>query len=155
MSFSPYRKPPKSKQEVQKREKKYNHLRKSKDYKSNAQTLNRFNKSYRKLLDLSAPYQYYSEVEKYMDTHKIYKGMTYLVNRGYFNVDYIGNRRIIPTDEILEELFRREICAFKDWTIWNNDHRSELYKKDKIKRRHKREKKRRRRENRKLRKMNK
>lgn len=148
-----WHKPPISKFEVRKREEKYKHLRKSKDYKNNAQCLNRFDKSYRKLLDTSVPYQFYTAVKKYMAPYKIYKGITFLVNKGYFNIDYIGNRRIIPTEEIMEELLRREMCAFKDWTIWNNDKSKENYKKLKHERKLKRNKSRKRKENRELRKM--
>lgn len=148
-----WHRPPTTKEEVRKREEKYNHVRKAKDYKKNAQCLNRFNKKYRKSLNISTAYQYYSDVEKYMKPDKVYKGMTYLINNGYFTVDYIGRRRIIPTEEILEELFRREMCVFKDWLIWNNDKAREKYKKEKKKKNLLKAKKLKRIENRKLRKM--
>lgn len=146
-------KPPTTKSEVRNREEKYNHLRKHKDYKENAQCLNRFDKKYRSLFDPSVPYQYFSVAEKYLKPLKIYKGKKYLIKRGYLTVDYIGTRLIVPTGEVLEELFRREMCAFKDWTIWNNDRAREIVKKEKRKNKKMIAKKRERVKNRKLRKM--
>ena len=60
---------------------------------------------------------------------------------------------VIATEEILEELFRREMCVFKDWLIWNNDKVREKYKKEKNRKKLLKAKKHKRIENRKLRKM--
>ena len=116
-----WKNPPKDKLEVRKKEERYNHLRKAKDYKDNAQLLHRFDNSYRTKFDISKPYQMYNIVKSYMKTFKIYKSFQYLIDNRYFNIDYIGNRRIISNEEVLEEIFRREMCVFKDWTIWDND----------------------------------
>ena len=113
--------PPWDKKEIRRREEKFPHLRKAKDYKDNCQHKHRFNKAYRKEFDTTNPYQYYSTVEKYMDDFGIYKTMRALVKEGYFSIDYIGRRRIIPSAEVEEELFRREMCTFRDWVIWDND----------------------------------
>lgn len=150
---SRFYKPPLSKKDVRYREEKYNHLRKHKDYKENAQCLNRFNKKYRKIFDPTVPYQYFVDVKKYIEPMKIYKGKKYLINHGYFTLDYIGRYRIVPTIEVLEELFRREMCAFKDWTIWNNDRVRENFKKEKRKLKKKAAKRLERSRKRKLRKM--
>ena len=101
-----WKNPPKDKKEVRKKEEKYPHLRKAKDYKENSQHLNRFDKSYKKEFDVDNPYQYYSKVSKYMKTFGIYKNMYYLVKNGYFDIDYIGARKIIPLYQVEEELFR-------------------------------------------------
>lgn len=120
--------PPWDKKEIRRREKKFPHLRSIKDYKDNCQHLNRFNKEYRKKFNTNNRYQYYSEVSKYMDDFDIYKNMYYLVKNGYFTIDYIGKRRIIPSFEVEEELFRREMCTFRDWVIWDNDKSREFAK---------------------------
>ena len=71
--------PPHDKMEIRRREEKFPHLRKAKDYKDNCQHKHRFNKSYRTLYDINNKYQYYSVVTKYMDTFDIYKSINYLV----------------------------------------------------------------------------
>lgn len=126
-----WKNPPKDKKEVRKKEEKYPHLRKAKDYKENSQHLNRFDKSYKKEFDVDNPYQYYSKVSKYMKSFGIYKNMYYLVKNGYFDIDYIGTRKIIPSYQVEEELFRREMSTFRDWLIWDNDKCRENIKKEK------------------------
>jgi len=132
--------PPHDKMEIRRREEKFPHLRKAKDYKDNCQHKHRFNKSYRTLYDTNNKYQYYSVVTKYMDTFDIYKSINYLVKNKFFNIDYIGRRKIIPSEQVEEELFRREMCTFRDWIIWNNDKtrefakRKQSYQKRRIKR---------------------
>lgn len=132
--------PPRDKMEIKRREEKFPHLRKAKDYKDNCQHLKRFNKDYRKKFDTENKYQFYSIVKSYLDDFGIYKNMYYLEKNGFFSVDYIGNRRIIPSEEIEEELFRREMCTFRDWVIWDNDKSREYSKRNayKSKRRSKR-----------------
>ena len=132
--------PPWDKKEIRRREEKFPHLRKEKDYKENAQHLNRFNKDYRKKFDVENRYQFYTSVASYMDDFGIYKNMRYLEKNGFFSIDYIGNRRIIPSGEVEEELFRREMCTFRDWVIWDNDKTREYAKRNayKSKRRSKR-----------------
>lgn len=125
-----WKNPPWDKKEVRRREVKFPHLRKAKDYKENCQHLHRFNKGYRKKFDTENRYQFYSDVKQYMDTFGIYKGMQYLVKNGYFTIDYIGRRRIIPSSEVEEELFRREMCTFRDWVIWNHDKSREYAKRN-------------------------
>jgi hypothetical protein len=122
--------PPLDKKEVRRREEKFPHLRKSKDYKNNSQYLNRFDKSYKKEFDIDNPYQYYSKVSKYMKDFGIYKNIYYLTKNGYFDIDYIGNRKIIPSYQVEEELFRREMSTFRDWIIWDNDKSRENSKKE-------------------------
>lgn len=124
--------PPRDKKEVRRREEKFPHLRKAKDYKENNQHRNRFNKSYRTLFDTDNKYQYYSNVSKYMDTFNIYKSIDYLVKNKYFDIDYIGKRKIIPSEQVEEELFRREMCTFRDWIIWDNDRSRENAKRNKF-----------------------
>lgn len=124
--------PPRDKKEVRRREEKFPHLRKAKDYKENNQHRNRFNKSYRTLFDIDNKYQYYSNVSKYMDTFNIYKSIDYLVKNKYFDIDYIGKRKIIPSVQVEEELFRREMCTFRDWIIWDNDKSRENAKRNKF-----------------------
>ena len=123
--------PPHDKKEIRRREEKFPHLRKAKDYKENNQHANRLNKSYRTLFDIDNKYQYYSVVSKYMDTFNIYKSIDYLVKNKYFDIDYIGKRKIIPSEQVEEELFRREMCTFRDWLIWDNDKSRENAKKNK------------------------
>lgn len=135
-----WKNPPKDKLEVRKKEEKYNHLRKAKDYKDNAQLLHRFDNSYRTKFDVSKPYQMYTVVKDYMKTFKIYKSLEYLINNKFFNIDYIGNRRIIPNEDVLDEIFRREMCVFRDWIIWENDKKRERAKQ--IKRKEKKNSKR-------------
>lgn len=132
--------PPWDKKEIKRREEKFPHLRKSKDYKDNCQHLHRFNKEYRKKFDTENRYQFYSDVASYMNDFGIYKNMRYLVKNGFFSIDYIGRRRIIPSEEVEEELFRREMCTFRDWVIWDNDKSREYAKRNtyKAKRRSKR-----------------
>lgn len=132
--------PPWDKQEVRRREEKFPHLRKKRDYKENCQHLHRFNKDYRKKFDTENKYQFYASVASYMDTFGIYKSMNHLVKNKFFSIDYIGKRRIIPSEEVEEELFRREMCTFRDWVIWDNDKAREYAKRDakKVKRRSKR-----------------
>lgn len=121
--------PPWDKKEVRRREEKFPHIRDPKDYKDNAQHLHRFNKDYRKKFNTENRYQYYSDVSKYMTDFGIYKKMSQLVKEGYFTIDYIGNRKIIPSSEVEEELFRREMCTFRDWTIWDRDKQRKTAKK--------------------------
>lgn len=125
--------PPWDVKEIRRREEKFPHLRKSKDYKTNCQHLHRFNKSYRELFDIDNRYQFYSIVSKYMEDFGIYKNMNYLVKNGFFDIDYIGSRKIIPSEQVEEELFRRELCTFRDWIIWDNDKSRENSKKEKRK----------------------
>ena len=125
-----WKNPPKDKKEVRKKEEKYPHLRKAKDYKDNCQHLHRFNKSYREKFDVDNKYQFYSDVSKYMDTFDIYKNMRFLEKNGYFTIDYIGNRKIISSLEVEEELFRREMCTFRDWLIWESDRTREFAKRN-------------------------
>lgn len=125
-----WKNPPKDKKEVRKKEEKYPHLRKAKDYKANSQHLNRFNKSYREKFDVDNQYQFYSDVSKYMESFNIYKNMYFLEKNGYFTIDYIGNRKIIPSAEIEEELFRREMCTFRDFIIWEADKSREYAKRN-------------------------
>lgn len=75
-----------------------------------------------------------------MTTFNIYKNINYLVKNGYFDIDYIGKRKIIPSEQVKEELFRREMCTFRDWLIWDHDRSRENAKKNKynVKRRSKR-----------------
>lgn len=122
--------PPWDKKEIRRREEKFPHLRKAKDYKENAQHLNRFNKDYRKKFDNENAYQFYANVASYMDDYGIYKNMYYLEKNGFFTIDYIGNRRIISSKEVEEELFRRELCTFRDWVIWDNDKSREYAKRN-------------------------
>lgn len=126
-----WKNPPKDKKEVRKKEEKFPHLRKAKDYKENCQHLNRFDKSYRTEFNVDNPYQFYSKVSKYMKDFGIYKNMRYLEKNGFFDIDYIGNRKIIPSYQVEEELFRRELCTFRDWLIWDNDKSRENAKKEK------------------------
>lgn len=125
-----WKNPPKDKKEVRKKEEKYPHLRKAKDYKANCQHLHRFNKAYREKFDTDNKYQFYSEVSKYMETFDIYKNMHFLEKNGYFTIDYIGKRKIIPSTEVEEELFRREMCTFRDWIIWETDKTREYAKRN-------------------------
>ena len=125
-----WKNPPKDKKEVRKKEEKYPHLRKAKDYKDNCQHLHRFNKSYREKFDTGNKYQFYSDVSKYMDTFDIYKNMYFLEKNGYFTIDYIGKRKIISSFEVEEELFRREMCTFRDWLIWESDRTREFAKRN-------------------------
>ena len=125
-----WKNPPKDKKEVRKKEEKYPHLRKAEDYKENCQHLHRFNKTYREKFDINNQYQFYSDVSKYMETFDIYKNMRFLEKNGYFTIDYIGNRKIIPSFEVEEELFRREMCTFRDWIIWENDKSREYAKRN-------------------------
>jgi hypothetical protein len=113
-------KPPCDKLQVLKREKRYNHLRKKQDYKNNNQYVN-LNKNYKKLFDVDLPYQYLSKVKQYISTGGIYKGLTYLINHNLFEVEYDNNRKIVPSKDVEMELFRREMCAFKDLQIWKSD----------------------------------
>ena len=124
---------PWDKKEIRKREKKFSHLRKSKEYKNNCQHLHRFNKDYRKKFNTENRYQFYSDVTSYMTTFGIYKNMHYLEKNKYFTIDYIGRRRIIPSFEVEEELFRREMCTFRDWVIWDNDKSREYAKRNSYK----------------------
>jgi hypothetical protein len=66
-----------------------------------------------------------------MDTFNIYKSIDYLVKNKYFDIDYIGKRKIIPSEQVEEELFRREMCTFRDWLIWDNDKSRENAKQNK------------------------
>lgn len=125
-----WKNPPKDKKEVRKKEEKYPHLRKAKDYKANSQHLHRFNKTYREKFDIDNQYQFYSDVCKYMETFDIYKNMHFLEKNGYFTIDYIGNRKIIPSIEVEEELFRREMCTFRDLIIWEADKSREYAKRN-------------------------
>jgi hypothetical protein len=113
--------PPKDKKQVRRREERWPHIRKPQDRKENSQFKHRFNTKYKKEFDVTNKYQYYSNVIKYLDTFKIYKGIVFLLNNGYFDIDYIGNRKIIPSEQVLEELFRREMCTFRDQLIWEYD----------------------------------
>lgn len=116
-----WKNPPKDKKQIRKREEKYGHIRHKKDFSAKNQYKNNFDKSYKKLFDVDSKYQKYATVKKYLKPQKIYKGITFLENNSYFNIDYIGKFKIIPSEEVEEELFRREMCAFKNLQCWKND----------------------------------
>lgn len=128
-----WKNPPKDKRQVRNREEKYGHIRKKKNFSNMNQYKNRFDKSYKKLFNCSAKYQKYATVKKFLKTYRIYKGITFLENNKYFNIDYQGKFKIIPTQEVEEELFRREMCAFKDLQAWKNDIKRKEIKKNKLK----------------------
>jgi hypothetical protein len=123
--------PPKDKKQIRKKEEKYSHLRKAKDYNNNSQFKHRFNKAYKREFKLDEKYQYFSSVKKYLTTYKIYKSIDFLTKKGYFEIDYIGKRKIIPSEQVIEELFRRELCVFRDTLIWENDKKREYAKRKK------------------------
>lgn len=128
-----WKNPPKDKKQVRYREEKYGHIRHKKNFSSKNQYNNRFDKSYKKLFDINSKYQRYSTVKKYLSPQKIYKGITFLENNSYFTIDYIGKYKIIPSDEVEDELFRREMCAFKNLQCWRNDIKRKTVKRKKEK----------------------
>lgn len=114
-------KPANSKLDLRRKENYYKHIRKYKDFKANNQYRHRFNKNYKKIYNEDLPYQSEWKVKKYIQTFGIYKGLKYLKDNGYFTAEIDNNKKLIPTSEVEEELFRREMCCFRDWRIWIDD----------------------------------
>lgn len=114
-------KPANTKADLRRKENYYKHIRKYKDFKNNNQYRHRFNKKYKNLYIDDLPYQSAWKVKQYMSTDGIYKSFNYLIKNEYFTAEKDNNKKIIPSEEIEEELFRREMCCFRDWRIWIDD----------------------------------
>ena len=114
-------KPANSVLDIRRKEDYYKHIRKYKDFKDNNQYKHRFNKKYKHLFIDDLPYQSEWKVKQYMSTDGVYKSLNRLKNEGYFTTEIDNNKKLIPTSEVEEELFRREMCCFRDWRIWIDD----------------------------------
>lgn len=114
-------KPANSKEDLRRKQEYYNHVRKYKDFKDNNQYKHRFNKKYKQLYVEDLPFQSEWKVQQYMHCDAIYKSLNYLKENGYFTTEMDGNKKLIPSSEVEEELFRREMCCFRDWRIWIDD----------------------------------
>lgn len=114
-------KPANSKLDIRRKEDYYKHIRKYKDFKDNNQYKHRFNKNYKQLFVEDLPYQSEWKVKQYMQTNGIYKSLNYLKKNELFTTEIDNNKKLIPTSEVEEELFRREMCCFRDWRIWIDD----------------------------------
>lgn len=126
-----WKNPPTDKKQVRHREEKYGHIRNKKKFKTNNQYKNNFDKSYKSLYDNNSAYQKYSVVKRYLKPQGIYKGITFLENNHFFNVYNDGKRKYIPSAEVEEEIFRREMCAFKNLQQWKNDIKRKAIKRNK------------------------
>lgn len=113
--------PANSKADIRRKENYYKHIRKYKDFKDNNQYRHRFNKKYKELYIDDLPYQSAWKVKQYMTTNAIYKSFNYLSNNDFFTAETDNNKKLIPSSEVEEELFRREMCCFRDWRIWIDD----------------------------------
>lgn len=114
-------KPANTKEDLRRKEEYYKHIRKYKDFKDNNQYRHRFNKKYKQLYVEDLPFQSEWKVQQYMHTDAIYKSLNYLKENGYFTTEIDNNKKLIPSSEVEEELFRREMCCFRDWRIWIDD----------------------------------
>lgn len=114
-------KPANSKADIRRKEDYYKHIRKYKDFKDNNQYKHRFNKNYKQLFVKDLPYQSEWKVKQYMQTNGIYKSLNYLKKNEFFTTEIDDNKKLILTSEVEEELFRREMCCFRDWRIWIDD----------------------------------
>jgi hypothetical protein len=123
-------KPANSKLDIRRKEDYYKHIRKYKDFKDNNQYRHRFNKKYKHLLIDDLPYQSEWKVKQYMSTDGIYKSLNHLKKNGYFTTEIDNIKKLIPTSEVEEELFRREMCCFRDWRIWIDDNNRNTAKRE-------------------------
>lgn len=123
-------KPANSKLDIRRKEDYYKHIRKYKDFKDNNQYKHRFNKKYKHLFIDDLPYQSEWKVKQYMTTDGVYKSLNWLEKNGYFTTEVENNKKLIPSSEIEEELFRREMCCFRDWRIWIDDNNRNTAKRE-------------------------
>lgn len=113
----------KDKKEIVYKERLYGILRAYKNYKRDSQYIHRFDKSYKKIFNEFIPYQSENSVRKYMRSFRgVYPSFNKLKEDGHLTKIKKGHRNYIPTEEVEEELFKREMCVFRDWRMWL-DHR--------------------------------
>lgn len=132
MEFKRKAKPANSILDIRRKENYYKHIRKYKDFKDNNQYKHRFNKKYKQLFNEDLPFQSEWKVKQYLTTYGVYKGLNYLKNHNFLTTEIDNNKKLIPTSEIEEELFRREMCCFRDWRIWVDDKNRNNAKREKF-----------------------